>query len=92
MKYVVILDRIEDFDAEKAKPFLDEGGAIVRQLYKQDKIREIYSRADNNGAIIVFEAKDESEIKELLYQLPLVEKKMLIPHIYGTRAYRVFVD
>ncbi len=92
MKYIVVLDRIEGFDAEKAKPFLDEGGKVVRELYKTDQIREIYSRSDNNGAIVVFEAGDESEIFELLYKLPLVRKKMLIPHVYGTKAYRIFID
>lgn len=92
MKYLVVLDRIEGFNAEEAKPFLDEGGRVVRELYKRDKIREIYSRSDNNGAIIVFEAEDEAEVGELLDQLPLVQKKMLVPHVYGTRAYRVFVD
>ncbi len=49
----------------------------VYELYKQDKIREIYFQKQNHTAVIIFEVKDMIEARELIDSLPLVKNKMI---------------
>ncbi len=58
------------------------------KLYKEGFVREIYSRTDGKGALVVVEAKNEDEAANKLSNLPLAKAGLLSFDIYGTTAYR----
>jgi muconolactone delta-isomerase len=49
----------------------------VYELYKADKIREIYFQKQNHTAVIIFEVKDIIEARNLINSLPLVINKLI---------------
>jgi len=55
-------------------------------------VREIYSRSDGKGALLVLEADDEEHARKILDELPMVEANMITVDIYGTKPYRGFVS
>ncbi len=92
MKVIAIAHRAPDRAPEEFEPHLE---AEVRQaltLFAGESVREIYSRTDGKGAILVLEAKDEDDARAILETLPLVEVGLLELEIYGTRPYRGFVS
>lgn len=91
MKIIVIAHRSEDHAPEDFAPHLDAEANRALELFAGESIREIYSRADGKGAILVLEAKDEAAAEQLLATLPLAKLGMLRFEVYGTRPYRGFV-
>lgn len=91
MKIVAIAHRSEQHAPEDFARHLDAEAERALELFAGESFREIYSRADGKGAIIVLEAKDEAEAEGLLASLPLAKLGMLRFEIYGTRPYRGFV-
>ena len=90
MKFVAVLTRKAEFEAEAFQPHLPAEIDRAKQLYTQGSFREIYSRSDGKGAILVIEASDQSEAEGFVRSLPLVEKQMLEYEIYGAAPYRGF--
>lgn len=86
MKIVVIATRQGDPD-EIAK-YLEPEAKKALQFIADDFFREIYSRADGNGAVIVIEAANEAEARKRLQDLPLVERGLLRLELYPVKAYR----
>ena len=91
MRFFVIATRNQtalpdEFTAE----LLDFEGKTALKLLAEDFIREIYNRTDGKGGVIVVEADSESEVKERLGTLPMVQKGLLSLEIYGTKVWRVF--
>ncbi len=91
MKVVAICHRRGEFAPSDFTPHLEAEALQAVRLFAAEKIREIYSRADGMGAVIVLEAKDEAEARSFLETLPLVQKGMLDVELYGTKPYRGFV-
>jgi hypothetical protein len=90
MKFFVIATRSPDFPAEEFAPLLEGEARRARQLYSEGVFREVNSRTDGKGAVIVLEAADEAAAEEAVKSLPLVEKGMLDYEIYGALPYRGF--
>jgi len=88
MKFVVIAHRSETHSAEEFAPHLGAEANRALQLYRDEIFREIYSRSDGKGAIIVMEAADEASARATLESLPLVKLGMLSFELYGTAPYR----
>ena len=92
MKIVAIAHRSEDHGPEDFAPFLDAESECVLKLFAEETVREIYSRTDGKGAVLVLEAKDEDEVRQILSGLPMVQQKLLTIDVYGTKPYRGFVS
>ena len=91
MKCVAIATRNPDFAPDEFEPHLPDETRQAIQLYSEGKIREIYSRADGKGAVLIIEAEDEEEARNFTNTLPLVKLGMISFEIYGTAPYRGFL-
>ena len=91
MKVIAIAHRSETHAPEDFAPHLDAEVDHALGLLGEEKIREIYSRTDGKGAIIVLEAKDGPQAQSYLDSLPLAQKGMLNFEVYGTKPYRGFL-
>ena len=88
MKIFVVATRNEDRPAEDFAPLMDPEADYALKLYKEGFVREIYSRTDGKGALVVVEATNEETALEALSNLPLAKAGLLSFEIYGTTAYR----
>ncbi|HUT47924.1 MAG TPA: hypothetical protein VM325_01180 [Alphaproteobacteria bacterium] len=86
MKIFVIATRSGDPD-EIAK-LLEPEAKIALQMVADDFVREIYSRKDGRGAVLVVEADSLEGAQERLGKLPLVAAKLLDLEFYPVGAYR----
>jgi muconolactone delta-isomerase len=70
--------RTDTFPPEAFTPELIEAeGQRVRELYTAGTLRSIWRRQDIPGAVLLFEASSEDEVRALLDTLPLAQKGML---------------
>ena len=92
MKVIAVAHRRQDASPEDFVPHLEREANQVLAMYRDEVIREIYSRNDGKGAIIVFECDDEAHAERLLNELPLAKAGLLSFDIYGTRPYRGIVQ
>lgn len=90
MKFFVIGKRHPKFAPEEFAPHLEAESRRARQLYAENTVREIHSRTDGKGAVLVIEAADQAAAEAAMKSLPLVEKGMLEYEIYGVQPYRGF--
>jgi hypothetical protein len=58
MKIIAIATRKQDAKSEDFEPHLEAEVVAALTLYREEFIREIYSRTDGKGAVVVFECKD----------------------------------
>ncbi|HIC72709.1 MAG TPA: hypothetical protein EYO88_11515 [Alphaproteobacteria bacterium] len=72
-------------------PHLESETKHALMLFAVQKVRELYSRADEKGAILVLEPKDDTEARQIVESLPLAQLGMLSFDIYGTKPCRGFV-
>ena len=92
MKVIVIAHRNQSAQPKEFEPFLQEDSNHVLKLIKMDVIREVYSRNDKKGAIMVVECKDEDDAKQIMSELPLFKANLLNFEIYGVSPYRGIVQ
>lgn len=89
MKFFVIATRSETASPDEFTPeLLKAESKTAMKLWADDFVRELYSRTDGKGAILVVEAADEDEVRAKLGTLPLAQKGLLTAEIYGTKVYR----
>jgi muconolactone delta-isomerase len=91
MRFIAIAHRSEKHKPEDFAPHLAAESAHAIKLFAQEKVREIFSRSDGKGAVLVVEAADEAEAEKILSELPLAKLGMLTFDIYGLKPYRGFV-
>ena len=92
MKVVVVATRSDRHPAAEFIPHLAAEARKALQLHAEGFVREIYSRADGMGAVMVVEASGEEEARLRLGELPLVELGMLDLAVYPVVTYRGIVD
>ncbi len=92
MKVVVIATRKQDAKAEDFAPYLEAEANAALALYRDDFVREIYSRADGKGAVVVLECNDVAHAERVLAQLPMVKAGLLSVEFYGVKPYRGIVQ
>lgn len=76
---------------EDVEPHLAKEAKKALQLVAEDFFREIYSRADGNGAILVIEADSVEAAKQRTAELPLVAAGLLELEFYPVGPYRGIV-
>lgn len=91
MKVIAVAHRVDKYTAEDFAPHLEAEAAHALKLFAEEKVREIYSRTDGKGAVLVLEADSEDEAREILAGLPLAKRGMLRFDVYGTKPYRGFI-
>ena len=89
MKIIIVATRTGDPDA--IAPLLQGEAKKALKLVASDFIREIYSRKDGEGAILVVEASGAEEARERLQSLPLVQAGLLSLDVHEVGPYRGFV-
>lgn len=93
MRFVIIATRSESAPPDAFSPeILKAESKRAMQLWADDFIRELYSRTDGKGAVLVVEADDEDAAKAKLATLPLMEAGLLSMEVYGIKAYRVIAQ
>lgn len=92
MKVIVIATRKQDAKPEEFAPHLDAEVKHALGMYRDEAVREIYSRADGKGAIIVLECGDIAQAEQLVAGLPLAAAGLLSFEFYGTKPYRGIVQ
>jgi len=92
MKVIVIATRKEDAKPEDFAPHLEAEVKHALGMYRDEVVREIYSRADGKGAIVVLECDDIAHAERLMAGLPLAAVGLLSFEFYGTKPYRGIVQ
>ncbi len=92
MKVIVIAHRKEDAAPEEFAPLMEREANHALGLYRDQVIREIYSRADGKGAVVVLECADEADAARIVADLPLAKAGLLRFDIYATLPYRGIVQ
>ncbi len=92
MKFMAITRRrIESFgDADFTEALIPEAAA-AREAYARGDFREIFSRGDVPGAVIVMEAEDAEAAWRLVESLPLFQRGMMDVEVIPLKPYRGFV-
>ena len=88
MKVFVVATRNQERPAEDFASLMDPEADHALKLYKEGFVREIYSRTDGKGALVVVEAENEKAALDKLSHLPLAKAGLLSFEVYGTTAYR----
>jgi muconolactone delta-isomerase len=78
MKILALEKEVPEITEEEFAPFLKAEAARVWELYQAGVFRELYFRADWNGAVLVLECGDEDEARQLLNSLPLVKAGLIV--------------
>ena len=86
MRIFVVATRNGDPD-EIAK-LLEPEAKMALQMVADDFVREIYSRKDGQGAVLLVEADSLQEAQARLGKLPLVEANLLDLDYYPVGTYR----
>ena len=70
--------RTDAFPSEAFTPELVAAeGQRVKELYISGLLRQVWKRGDMPGAAILWEAKDEKEVREAVASLPIAKAGML---------------
>ena len=89
MRFVVIATRNESAPPEKfTQEILQAEAKTAMKMWAEDFVRDLYSRTDGKGAVVIVEAADEAEVRERMSNLPFMQQDLLSIEIYGIKAYR----
>jgi hypothetical protein len=88
MKIVIVNHRSENHGPEDFAPYLTPEAKKAFELMEEDFIRELYSRQDGKGAVLVVEADSEEDARARMAELPLVKAGLLRCEYYPVKAFR----
>jgi hypothetical protein len=91
MKIIVIAHRSQKVPPEELAKHLPAEAKRALQFFAEDFVREIYSRKDGKGAVLIVEAESEAAARARLADLPLVKLGMLDLDFYPVGPYRGIV-
>jgi len=91
LKIIVVAHRSETHSAEEIAKHLPAEAKKALQMFAADVVREIYSREDGKGAVLVMEAENEDAARAELAALPLAQQGMISFDIYPVKPYRGIV-
>jgi hypothetical protein len=91
VKIIVIAHRSQKVPPDELARHLPAEGKRALQFVAEDFVREIYSRKDGKGAVLILEAESEAAARARLADLPLVKLGMLDLDFYPVGPYRAIV-
>jgi hypothetical protein len=91
MKVLLVIHRNSDRAPEEFAALSAPGAAHARRLYSDETVREIYSRADGQGSVLILEAQNEAQAAAIAEELPVIKAGLMRYEIYGLKPYRAFV-
>jgi muconolactone delta-isomerase len=87
----VIRRRTESFTQQEFEPLLEPEAQAIRKLYIGGIVRNIWSREDKLGAVVVFEVSTIDEARAIIDTFPLMQSGMLeLEALIPLRGYRGF--
>ena len=90
MKILALEKEYEGKTSEEFQKYSKEEALNVWELYKSDKLREIYFGGDRNSAVIILECENVKEAEENLASLPFVKNKLIHFDIIPLKPYPGF--
>lgn len=90
MQFVAILSRRDGFEPEDFARELPAEVKRATELYADGTFRQLLSRQDGRGAVIVLEAPDLDVAKAAIQSLPMVAKGLLDLELHAVGPYRGF--
>lgn len=91
MQFLSISRRRTDlFGPEEFDKRLEAEAQRVRELYGEGKVRNIWSREDIPGAVMLLEAGSLEEARSFVDSLPLARAGMLEVQLLPIKGYRAF--
>ncbi len=92
MKVIVVATRKQDASPDAFAPHLGPEADHVLGMIKEDIVREVYSRSDGQGAVLILECRDVDHAKQIVSELPLAKAGLLTAEFYGANPYRGIVQ
>jgi hypothetical protein len=90
-QFLAVMRRVtERFSDDDFAPIMEPEADMARRLYTEGVIRDIYSRKDIPGALLMVEAATLEEAQVQILRLPLAAKGMLEVQIIPLGPYRGF--
>jgi muconolactone delta-isomerase len=87
----IVRRRTETYSDEQFAPMLEPEAQAIRTLYAQGIVRNIWSREDALGAVVLLEADSLQSAREIVAELPLVQSRMAeLQMMIPLRGYRGF--
>lgn len=92
MQVIAVIRRLtETFSPEEFAPILEPEAQAVRAHYEAGRVRDIWSREDALGAVVLFETDSIERAHEIIAALPLVQNEMAeVQMVIPVRGYRGF--
>ena len=89
MKILAIEKELPSIKDSDYQPFLELEARKAWELHQQGLIRELYF-TDDHCAVLVLEANDQANAREIVDQLPLVQQKLIDFELIVLNAYTGF--
>lgn len=87
----VVRRRTERYSDEQFAPVLEPEAEAIRTLYARGVVRNVWSREDVLGAVVLLEAESLDSATAIVSEFPLVERGMAeVQMLVPMRAYRGF--
>ncbi len=91
MKIIAIEHESPDAALDQfTQPLLHAEACRAWELHQSGIIRELYSRADREEAVLVLECADVEEARQVLNSLPLVREKLIGFELIPLKSYPGF--
>ncbi len=87
----IVRRRTERYSGEQFAPMLEPEAEAIRTLYARGAVRNIWSREDALGAVVLLEADSLDHAQDMVASLPLVESDMAeVQMLIPLKGYRGF--
>ena len=87
----IVRRRTERYSDAEFAPMLEPEAQAVRTLYAQGAVRQMWSREDALGGVLLLEAESLEAARAIVASLPLVERDMAeVEKIVPLKGYRGF--
>ena len=87
MKILALEKELPGASAENYTKYAEAEARQVWQLIKENKIREIYFRQDQDCAVILLECQDTEDANHILETLPFVNNKLIHFELFALKPY-----
>lgn len=87
----IVRRRTESYSEEQFAPILEPEAQAIRALYAQGTVRNVWSREDALGAVVLLEVDSLEHARSVVASFPLVERDMAeVEMLVPMKAYRGF--